>query len=58
MAVQHFLKGGLKFLNIITVVKQVMDLHKTLTGDSLDEILESDDWARRTAESIISGYEN
>ena len=58
MAVQHFLKGGLKFLNIITVVKQVMDLHKTLTGDSLDEILESDNWARRTAESIISGYEN
>ena len=58
MAVQHFLKGGLKFLNIITVVKQVMDLHKTPTGDSLDEILESDNWARRTAESIISGYEN
>ena len=54
MAVQHFLKGDLKFLNIIKVVKQVMNLHKTHTGGSLDEILESDNWARSTAESIIN----
>jgi len=58
MAVQHFLKGGLKFTDIIRVVKQVMQLHKTLYGDTIDDILESDTWARKIAESIISGYKN
>jgi len=35
-----------------------MQLHKTLYGDTIDDILESDTWARKIAESIISGYKN
>jgi 1-deoxy-D-xylulose-5-phosphate reductoisomerase len=54
IAVQYFLEGTLKFIDILSVVKRVMDLHKTLSGQSLDEILRSDKWARTTTETIIN----
>ncbi len=53
IAVGAFLEGKLKFIEILKVVNQVMEMHKTLPGDALEEILESDAWARRTAESLI-----
>jgi 1-deoxy-D-xylulose-5-phosphate reductoisomerase len=54
IAVEAFLKGRLKFIEIVKVVKEVMELHKTLPGDTLEEILEIDAWTRKTAESMIN----
>jgi 1-deoxy-D-xylulose-5-phosphate reductoisomerase len=53
IAVGAFLEERLKFVEILKVVDRVMELHKTLPGDTLEEILESDAWARRTTELII-----
>jgi 1-deoxy-D-xylulose-5-phosphate reductoisomerase len=53
IAVGAFLKMRLKFIEIIKIVKRVMEMHKTLPGDELEEILECDTWARKTAESLI-----
>jgi 1-deoxy-D-xylulose-5-phosphate reductoisomerase len=53
IAVGAFLERGLKFMEILKVVGRVMEMHKTLPGDMLEEVLESDAWARKTAESLI-----
>ncbi len=55
IAVQYFLQGSLKFIDILRVVKMVMESHKTLSGESINEILESDKWARSATESVING---
>ncbi len=54
IAVEAFLYEKLKFMEIVKVVRQTMQLHKPLCGDTIEEILESDLWARKTAESIIN----
>ena len=55
IAVDAFLKGGLQFIEIVEVVKRVMEVHNPLTAGTVEEILESDAWARKAAESIIKG---
>jgi 1-deoxy-D-xylulose-5-phosphate reductoisomerase len=52
-AVDSFLKGVLSFKNIPVVVEGVMCKHKTLRIPVLEEIMEADLWARKTAEKII-----
>ncbi len=53
IAVSAFLSGQMKFTGIINTVNKVMDLHKTGPADTLDAVLESDLWARNTAQSLI-----
>ncbi len=53
VAVEAFLNNEIKFPQIISAVEQVMDTHNRLAGRSLDEVLESDQWARAEARSII-----
>lgn len=53
VAVDFFLKGVLSFKDIPAVVEGVMYKHKTLESPVLEEIMESDLWARKTADSII-----
>jgi len=53
IAVEAFLQGRLKFMDIVKVVRQAMELHRTLQGDTVEEVLESDAWARDTTKSII-----
>jgi 1-deoxy-D-xylulose-5-phosphate reductoisomerase len=53
VAVSAFLSGQMKFTGIINTVKKVMDLHKTQPANTLDAVLESDLWARNTAQSLI-----
>lgn len=52
-AVAAFLQGRLKFIEIVKVVMRTMEIHRTLPGDTIEQILESDSWARKTAESLI-----
>jgi 1-deoxy-D-xylulose-5-phosphate reductoisomerase len=53
-AVAAFLAARLRFVDIPSVVQEVMDKHSPAAAISLDAILESDGWARSTAKEVIS----
>lgn len=53
VAVESFLKGALPFKDIPRVVEGVMLKHKTMQTPVLEEIMEADLMARKTAEKII-----
>lgn len=46
IAVEMFLNNKIQFLNIPEIIHKVMDLHILIENPSLDDILESDKWAR------------
>jgi len=54
IAVSAFLSGQMKFPGIISTVKKVMELHDTQPANTLEAVLESDRWARNTAQSLIA----
>jgi 1-deoxy-D-xylulose 5-phosphate reductoisomerase len=43
----------MKFTGIVSTVKKVMEIHKTQPANTLDAVLDSDLWARNTAQSLI-----
>ena len=45
-AVEEFLAGRIKFVNIIELIEHCLDKHDTKTTVSLEELLEADAWAR------------
>jgi len=49
IAVEAFLSGKLKFKEIYTVIKKIMDAHKSFSPDSIEDIIEADRWARKKA---------
>jgi 1-deoxy-D-xylulose-5-phosphate reductoisomerase len=52
-AVEAFLAGRLRFVQIIELIEQALQKHTVKHGVGLDELLETDAWARReVAESI------
>ena len=53
VAVSAFLSGQMEFTGIVRTVGRVMELHKTRPANTIDAVLESDDWARSTAQSLI-----
>lgn len=53
VAVGAFLSGRTGFTDIVKNVEKVMGMHNTLPADSLEAVLESDVWARATAQSLI-----
>jgi len=48
-AVQEFLAGRIKFVNIVELVEHCLSKHNVKTSVSLEELLEADAWARREA---------
>ena len=46
-AVEEFLAGRIKFVNIIELIEHCLDKHHTRTTTSLEELLDADAWARR-----------
>ena len=58
VAVSAFLSGQMKFTGIVKTVSKVMELHKTEPANTLDAVLQSDLWARSTAQSLIRNQEN
>jgi len=54
VAVHAFLAGQIKFLDIPAVVEQTLNTHQAGTPSGLEEILEADNWARRTATRFIT----
>ena len=45
-AVEEFLAGRIKFVNIIELIEHCLDRHEAKTTVSLEELLEADAWAR------------
>lgn len=45
-AVEEFLKGRIKFLDIPRIIRVVMDKHQIIASPDLNQILEADKWAR------------
>ncbi len=46
-AVQEFLAGRIKFVNIVELIEQCLNKHNVKRRVSLEELLEADAWARR-----------
>ncbi|MEW6357108.1 MAG: 1-deoxy-D-xylulose-5-phosphate reductoisomerase [Planctomycetota bacterium] len=54
VAVEAFLRGRLKFLQIVELIEDVMDAHSVVHSPSLDQVLAADGEAREEARRWIS----
>jgi 1-deoxy-D-xylulose-5-phosphate reductoisomerase len=52
-AVHAFLERQISFVQIAAVIEKTMSQHAMVTNPSLDDIIASDEWARRQAEIYI-----
>ncbi len=55
IAVNNFLNEKIAFLDITRITEEVMRKHKIIENPDLEEIIESDKWARETTNNIIGG---
>lgn len=55
VAVDHFLKKKIRFMDIPRIVEKVLDKHSGKSHPSLDDIKAADGWARETALKVIGG---
>ncbi len=54
-AVEEFLSGRIKYINIVELVENCLNKHNVKTAASLEELLEADAWARKeVSESVYS----
>jgi 1-deoxy-D-xylulose-5-phosphate reductoisomerase len=53
VAVDNFLQGKIRFVDIPRIIENVFDEHETGFSPGLDEIIESDRWARKAAVRMI-----
>lgn len=51
-AVEEFLAGTIRFVNILELVEHCLNNHDVKTGVSLEELLEADVWARRQVAAL------
>ncbi|NOX97914.1 MAG: 1-deoxy-D-xylulose-5-phosphate reductoisomerase [Nitrospirae bacterium] len=58
VAVEAFLGGKIKFLEISEVSRKVMKEHRPLNEPTLDDILQSDAWARQAAKMVVEENKN
>jgi len=54
-AVEEFLAGRIKFVNIIELVEHCLDKHDVKTCASLEELLAADAWARNEVSKVACG---
>jgi len=55
IAVDSFLSGKIKFLQISEVIERTMNSHKPHNLTSIEEVLHADSWGRETAIAICKG---
>jgi 1-deoxy-D-xylulose-5-phosphate reductoisomerase len=53
VAVDAFLKGMIRFIEIPRVIRETMEAHVVMSDTELAVILEADRWARKKAEEVI-----
>jgi 1-deoxy-D-xylulose-5-phosphate reductoisomerase len=51
-AVERFLKGDIRFLQIEEIIAAVLDQHELVSNPDLEQIMEADTWARLAAKRI------
>ncbi len=54
VAVEEFLRGNIKFLDIYKIIKNTMDNHEVHDVLTLEEVLKADTWGREEAKRYIS----
>lgn len=54
-AVYSFLRGEIRFLDIFMVIKSVVDSHKIMIKPTLEDIYNTDLWARNQAKDCLKG---
>lgn len=57
-AVGFFLENMIRFIQIPKLIEKVMNQHQVIPSPGLDEILQSDQWARNIAEQVMNEFEN
>ncbi len=53
VAVDAFLKGMIRFIEIPLIIRETMEDHVVMSDTELDAIIEADRWARKKAEKVI-----
>ncbi|MCX6827383.1 MAG: hypothetical protein NTV06_09015 [candidate division Zixibacteria bacterium] len=53
VAVNAFLKDAIKFITIPDIIIKTVEKHKMIEKPAYDDIVEADQWARKTALDII-----
>ena len=53
VAVDSFLAGDIKFGDIYSILKEVVERHRVSPADNLDSVLEATSWARRYAQGLV-----
>ncbi|NIO04438.1 MAG: 1-deoxy-D-xylulose-5-phosphate reductoisomerase [Proteobacteria bacterium] len=53
LAVNAYLRGALKFIEIPRIVEATMDAHKIQSVQTVDDVLKADHWARETAREFL-----
>ncbi|MGA8941540.1 MAG: 1-deoxy-D-xylulose-5-phosphate reductoisomerase [Thermoactinomyces sp.] len=53
VAVETFLNGNCRFLDIEKIVERALDAHQSISNPSLEEIEEADQWARQFAKNCL-----
>ena len=54
IAVDAFLKGSIKFLDIAEIIEKTMDAYTVINDYTIDELLEADKWGRSYASQLIN----
>ncbi len=54
IAVDAFLKGKIKFLDIAEIIEKTMDAYTVINDYTIDELLEADKWGRAYASQLIN----
>lgn len=54
IAVDSFLKGAIKFPEIAASIERVLNEHKPIKSPALEDILDTDRWAREQARKLLS----
>jgi len=53
IAVQEFIKGAIRFIDIPRIIEKVMNSHRGMKSPGLDDILDADKWARNKTIEIL-----
>jgi 1-deoxy-D-xylulose-5-phosphate reductoisomerase len=56
IAVESFLSGRIGFLQIPVLIERTMDQHNLFHPRGIEDVLEADAWARRTAENELKSF--
>ncbi|MBN1276359.1 MAG: 1-deoxy-D-xylulose-5-phosphate reductoisomerase [Deltaproteobacteria bacterium] len=52
VAVESFLRGGIKFLDISNIIEKTMEYHQPVPVDNIEEVMAVDRWARQAAADV------